>query len=286
MCNYSDILKWWQSLTKENIMDYEAILENFQLIFAANTNRIEGVDVNYHTTREVFEGKELSSYSGPLENLFLLRNQKFASTYMTEALLKKEPLTVEFILKLHKILMYGSYDQKRWDKGERPGEFKRGDYCIGLMDMGSLPEEVPSDIEELVKEINDTDITDPVMAGAYLHCTFETIHPFADGNGRVGRALLNYFLMLHDYPPLTIYDEDKETYYMGLEVFDRTGDLEGMKKFLEEQTIKTWKNHIPFDKKQYLGNVYYMLPEASINECRTREDCDALLSRLGLTQLW
>ena len=80
---------------------------------------------------------------------------------------------------------------------------------------------------------------------------FESIHPFADGNGRVGRTLLNYYLMTHDYPPTIIYNEDKELYYMGLTVFDKTGQIDGFVKFLQEQSEKTWSE--TFSKKKIIG---------------------------------
>ena len=47
---------------------------------------------------------------------------------------------------------------------------------------------------------------------AYLHARFEFIHPFADGNGRVGRTPMNYYLMTHNHPPLIVHDEDKRMY--------------------------------------------------------------------------
>lgn len=242
--SYNDIVKWWRMQELNTVDDYRTVLENFQIVFASNTNGIEGADVNYHTTRAVFENGNISSYSGPVDNLFLVRNQKFAFEFIIRGLLGNVELTSSFIKKLHYILMYGSYDDTRWNKGERPGSYKVHDYCVGLQDVGSEPEDVADDIESLLDELESTDITDVLMSSAYFHSVFESIHPFADGNGRVGRTLLNYFLMQHNYPPLVIYEEDKETYYMALEVFNRTEKLSGMKKFLEEQTIKTWKNHV------------------------------------------
>lgn len=50
--------------------------------------------------------------------------------------------------------------------------------------------------------------------------------------------------MIHDYPPTIIYNEDKDVYYMALEVFDKTGQINGFEKFLQEQTEKTWSNYI------------------------------------------
>lgn len=242
--SYNDVLSWWRSQKKNTIDDYKLLIDNFQVVFATNTNQIEGVPVSYNTTRAVFEGANISNYTGSLDSLFLVRNQKFAFEFMLKSLIQKEPITLDFIRKLHKILMYGSYDEARWKRGERPGTFKVHDYCVGMLEVGSFPDEVEGDLESLLEELEDTSDNKLLLKAAYFHAVFETIHPFADGNGRVGRTLLNYYLMLHDYPPLVIYDEDKNTYYMALEVFNRTEDLSGMRAFIEEQTIKTWCNHV------------------------------------------
>ena len=75
--------------------------------------------------------------------------------------------------------------------------------------MGYAPEEVEEAISELVEELAEIgDKANILKAAAYFHARFEYIHPFADGNGRVGRTLLNYFLMTHGEPPVIIYDEE------------------------------------------------------------------------------
>ena len=247
---YNNILNWWQKQPRNTVDDYKAILDNFQIVFATNNNTIEGVHIDCHTTREVFEQKTLTNYTGSADSLFLVRNQKFAFNAILKSLVNKTPISLDSIQRLHKVLMYGSYDDVRWDKGERPGDFKKHDYCVGIQDIGSLPEDVPADLSDLVDEINSVESSDILLCAAYFHAVFETIHPFADGNGRTGRTLVNYYLMLHDYPPMVIFDEDKETYYMALEVYNRTGKLSGMRKFFEEQTIKTWESKVkPFDDK-------------------------------------
>ncbi|MCL2151980.1 MAG: Fic family protein [Oscillospiraceae bacterium] len=92
-----------------------------------------------------------------------------------------------------------------------------------------------------VKTVADGDI---LTAAAYFHARFEHIHPFADGNGRVGRTLLNYFLMLHDHPPLIVYEEDKAVYYAALERYDTDEDIALMRDFLRKQTEKTWEKSL------------------------------------------
>lgn len=78
------------------------------------------------------------------------------------------------------------------ENGESSGEFKKYDYVTGIREVGSPPDAVEADLNDLLAEIGESGSAAPLKAGAYLHARFEYIHPFADGNGRVGRTLLNY----------------------------------------------------------------------------------------------
>jgi Fic family protein len=100
---------------------------------------------------------------------------------------------------------------------------------------------VETDLSELLEEVNAIGKQSPLKAGAYFHARFENIHPFADGNGRVGRTLLNYWLMINDYPPTIICEEDKRSYYEALQEYDEKETITPLVTFLEEQTIKTWE---------------------------------------------
>ena len=111
----------------------------------------------------------------------------------------------------------------------------------GKDEVGSPPENVETDLSELLEEVNTIGKQSPLKAGAYFHACFENIHPFADGNGRVGRTLLNYWLMINDYPPTIIYEEDKRRYYAALQEYDEEETITPLVAFLEEQTVKTWE---------------------------------------------
>ena len=127
------------------------------------------------------------------------------------------------------------------NKGERPGEFKKHDYVTGIHEVGYAPEEVEPAISELVAELAElSPNADVLKAAAYFHARFEYIHPFADGNGRVGRTLLNYFLMTHGEPSVIVYDEDKKEYYQALERYDADEEIDALTEFLRKQTVKTW----------------------------------------------
>ncbi len=237
--DFESTVKWWQSQTLNTREDYQTVLENFQIIFTCNSNNIEGDSLTYHTTREIYEEAPISASGVLPRQIFEVRNQKFAFNFLIDALINKEQLSIEFIKKLHKIMMYGSYDERRWRKGERPGEFKVNDYCVGMTEEGTPPQYVEEDLSGLLDEVNGSN-GNVMITATYFHASFETIHPFADGNGRIGRTLLNYYLMLRGYPPMVIHNEDKDTYFLGLEVFDRVGELSGLVKFFQEQIVKTW----------------------------------------------
>lgn len=160
---------------------------------------------------------------------------------MQDKIVAREPLSIALICAVHRALTEDTYDECRYIvNGECPGEFKKHDYVTGKNEVGSQPEEVASDLSELIEEVNVIGAKSPLKAGAYLHARFENIHPFSDGNGRVGRTLLNYWLMINDYPPTIIYEEDRRTYYDALQTYDEQEDLTPLVQFLRAETVKTW----------------------------------------------
>ena len=250
--DYIKLLNEWQCVI--TVADLEQKLQNFRILFAYHSNKIENPDTTYHNTREIFENGKVISYTGDLRTIYEIKNQKECYEFLREKIIHREPITVALIKKIHKILMEGCYDENRYQKGERPGEFKKGDYVTGD-GVGLLPSDVPEEMEFLCKEINGNYSGNAVLtAASYFHLNFESIHPFADGNGRVGRTLMNYFLMIHQHPPAIFYEEDKEVYYMALATFDKTENIDGFRKFLEEQTIKTWAEKRRRTKNLELSN--------------------------------
>lgn len=241
---YENVVKMWQEKNIQTVADLDTALDNYKILFAYHSNKIEGSDVTLHQTREIFENGKVIGYTGDLRALYETQNQKLCYEFLKPFILEKKEMDLDFIKEVHGHLMQGCYDETRWEKGERPGAFKKHDYIVGD-DVGARAEEVEEELLDLCQQIRDAKLesVDQVLtAAAFFHCSFECIHPFADGNGRAGRTLMNYFLMLHDVPPTILYDEDKESYYMALTVFEKAGKLSGFVQFLKEQTVKTWKS--------------------------------------------
>lgn len=228
--------------------DIEKQLQDFRILFAYHSNKIENDEINYHDTRDIFENGKVVNFTGNLRTLYEIENQKKCYEYLLDNIVDKNPITIDFIKTVHKILSSGTYDEDRYLKNERPGEFKKGDYVVGINDVGSDAKDVEKDLQELIEEINSTDSDDFLTIVSYFHCRFENIHPFADGNGRVGRTLLNYYLMIHNIKPLIIYDEDKKEYYNCLTIYDEKEDIKPLKEFLNNSQKKTWSKK----KENYL----------------------------------
>lgn len=240
--NYQKVISGWQEKKIKTIDDLRQNLSSYKIVFAYNSGAIENPEITYHNTREIFENGKIINFTGDLRTLYEIENQKKCFDFILQKIVDKEPVTTELILQIHNKLTQGTYDETRWSKGERPGTFKVHDYCIAD-EQGALPEEVPGEIEELCEELLDIpDRGDNILkAAAYLHCKFENIHPFADGNGRVGRTLMNYFLMTHNYPPLVVYNRTKNEYYKALGEYDKTGDVTLFVDYMKDSMEQTWE---------------------------------------------
>lgn len=246
---YEQVVALWQSYKIESSADLDKYLDSFRILFAYHSGRIENEEITYHDTREIFENGKVSNYTGNPRSLFEQQNQKLCYEVLKEKIIQKEPLSIELIKEIHKILTSGTYDERRYIANEeRPGEFKKHDYVTGIFEVGSAVENVESDLTELVTEINDYNGKDILKVATYLHARFEFIHPFADGNGRVGRTLMNYYLMINNHPPLIVYDEDKKMYYESLQKYDESEQLDSLYEFLKYETEKTWEKVLALSK--------------------------------------
>jgi len=250
MTNYEKAVELWRRKGIQTDAELAEALNGHSIAFAFHSGKIENDHVTYHDTREIFEHDGVTSYTGDLRTLFEIRNAKEANELFLCAFRDKRPLDEAFIRELQLQLTHGTYDTRRWQLGERPGEYKRRDYVTGRGEVGAAPEDVSEEMAELLEELQDIDPKDVLTAAAYFHAKFENIHPFADGNGRTGRLAMNYLLILHGHPPIIIHEEDRQSYFEALEAWDTKQDLAPLRAFLQAQTEKTWEKQIMRAEKQ------------------------------------
>lgn len=244
MTDYEKVIAFWQGKNISTDADLEEVFNGHVVAFAYHSGNIENPNVTYHDTREIFEHDGVTSYTGDLRTLYEIRNAKYANAYFFDAFKEKLPLDETFIKELQKRLTLNTYDTRRWQKGERPGEYKKGDYVTGKNETGAAPEDVAEEMQELLEDINGVPNDKALIAAAFFHAKLENIHPFSDGNGRTGRLAMNYFLVLHNHPPIIIHQEDRKEYFSALEAWDNEQVLEPLINFLKEQTVKTWQKKL------------------------------------------
>ncbi len=132
------------------------------------------------------------------------------------------------ILELHEEIFKGVMpDAGQW---RRTRVFVRGASLIP-----PPPEKVVSSMEVLMREYDRRELAseEAIALGAWLHHGFESIHPFSDGNGRVGRLLLNLHLLKHNWPPISVMPVDRDKYLEALDSANE-GDL---RPFIEYSKI-------------------------------------------------
>ena len=188
------------------------IYHKVQIEFTYNSNHIEGSRLTHDQTRYIFETNTIGIGGGSVkvDDIVETANHFRCIDLIIEN--AKRPISEALIKELHRTLKNGTTDARQdWFA---VGVYKRLPNTVGNMDT-TLPEDVPQKIQELLFEYNAKkektfdDLLD-------FHYKFECIHPFQDGNGRVGRLLLFKDCLKHDIVPFIIDEKLKLFYYRGL----------------------------------------------------------------------
>lgn len=187
-----------------------------QVNFAYNSNKIEGSKLTEDETEEIFETSSFipkSDDSIKLDDLIEMKNHFRLFDYCLDII--DEPLSKEIIIKMNKILKRNTSDED--NPRYNIGGFKIVPNKIGLINVinTSEPENVEKDIDNLLNEYNNKEnitIEDIID----FHYKFETIHPFADGNGRVGRMIMFKECLKNNIMPFIVLNKDKPFYMRGL----------------------------------------------------------------------
>ena len=241
---YEKAFALWRNKHIKNDAELAEVLNSTSVSFAYHSGNLENERITYNDTREIFDHDGVTSYTGDLRTLFEIRNAKDAYELFLQSFRERRLLDEKLVKEFQRQLTQNTYDPRRYQMGERPGEYKRHDYVTGKNETGAAREDVADEMRELLDEMKDIPGDRLLRAAAYYHAKFENIHPFADGNGRTGRLTMNYFLVMNNHPPITIHQEDRKEYYAALEAWDERQEIGLMEDFLREQTVKTWIKQI------------------------------------------
>lgn len=209
----------------------------FSEVFTYNTNAIEGSKLNQKEVKDVLENDKWPEKS----------KEDIAETYGVDEAIRfirgtKEHISINLIKRIHQIVFKNSKSFA--------GKFRKKREEVVVMDnKGNVVHEgsPQSRINHLLKELvswydKNKNKYPALLLGAVVHNQFENIHPFADGNGRVGRILLNNILIKHGLPPINIDFKNRIEYYNTLQSYELGKDI--------KPTIKLYlKEYNSFKKK-------------------------------------
>lgn len=206
----------YDTLLENTIIDKKLLLTPIIRQEAVQSTKIEGTQVTYEDVLEV----EAENKSNNLDVQEVLNYTE--AILAGEETLKQLPISTRLIKRLHKILMSGQVRRASRD----PGEFRKVQNYIGTEERPTFIPPAPPVLEymsNLEKYMNDpNDSLDELVRIAIIHAQFETIHPFLDGNGRIGRILIPLYLYekgIISYPNFFIsetLERDKHKYYQFL----------------------------------------------------------------------
>ena len=205
-----ELIEQQKTKFKGNIYHYS------QVNFAYHSNKIEGGHLTEDETEEIFSANSFIPKSDDLiklDDLIEMKNHFRLFDYCLDII--DEPLTKDIMIKMNTILKRNTSDEE--NPRYNVGGFKVVPNKIGLINVinTSLPKDVPKDLDKLLakyhklKKVTIEDIID-------FHYHFECIHPFGDGNGRVGRMIMFKECLKNNIMPFIVLDNDKPFYMRGL----------------------------------------------------------------------
>lgn len=217
--------------------DRKGVYAFTQKSMAYNSNKIEGSTLTSEQTASLFDTGTMIS-----ENGFVCRakdvEEMTGHFKMFNEVIKSldKPLTAEMIKLFHYQLKAGVFED--YANGYPVGEFKNRANHVSDIET-ELPQNIPERITELIGKYNNSsrELADIAM----FHTEYERIHPFQDGNGRTGRAIILKQCLDSNIVPVIISDDDKLRYYHALHTAQVNGDIEGLIVFFKEEQTRYYE---------------------------------------------
>lgn len=178
--------------------------EEIAIAFTYNTNAIEGSTITLEESREIIHDK-----IAPNKPLKEIKETEAHAKIFLKMLEKKEKISNELLSRWHKEI-FGE------TKSDIAGKFR--DYLVRVGNHVAPDwQDVKHLMDGLIKFYNENEKVNAVELAARMHYKFEKIHPFGDGNGRIGRLLINYILWYNNYPMFIIAYNKRKSYYRALQ---------------------------------------------------------------------
>lgn len=203
-----------------------------------DSNAIENSTLSLDETERILRKIDLDRFITERE-MFETRNLARVVEYI-HAKAHETPLTIEAMLLLHKMLISNIHD-------EVAGRFRNENEWVRVgSHIAPAPTEVLPALKKMLAEFHGQIGLGIIKRVARMHLMFENIHPFVDGNGRIGRVLNNFVLIREGYVPINIKFIDRDEYYNALREFDTNRASKRMEKIVELALKNSYHKRIAY----------------------------------------
>ncbi len=235
-----------QSIVKNYKKDIKGItqsikiknFESFGISFTYNTQKIEGSSLSRADTKDLLVHGVTPAKKSKIDTIETQKHYDLFIRLVTSKKLSK--ITQENILQWHREI----FDQTKIGEAGDIRHHRVGVTTNDKIEFVPAPQ-IPKKLKEFFDWLNKYDAkTNPVELAAIAHYKFVSIHPFADGNGRISRLIMNYILFKYDCPLMQIENNDKRSYFRSLEKSQLKNDEIYFLKWFMKYYIKSYKKYL------------------------------------------
>ena len=215
-----------------------------------NSNAIENSTLSLEETDKILNRIDLDRFINERE-LFEAKNLARVVEYIAQKA-GQEALTLDMMLLLHKMLISNIRD-------DIAGRFRKSDEWVRVGNhIATDPSLVVEQLENMMIAYQTGSEEGIITRIARFHLSFEHIHPFVDGNGRIGRVLNNYLLVREGHVPINIKFIDRSEYYDAFAAFDKKSDLSLMEQIVGKALTSSYHKRLAYlEGKQILSLADY-----------------------------
>ncbi len=267
--------RYYKALTgKESLLTMIAEAEVSDQVY--NSNAIENSTLTLEETDKILLQIELDRYISERE-VFEAKNLARVVTYI-ESKAKESELNFDIILSLHKMLISNIRD-------EIAGRFREANEWVKVgSHIAVNPLEITERLQKVLTEYNSNSAESIIKRIARFHLGFEYIHPFVDGNGRIGRVLNNYLLIRGGYVPINIKFIDRATYYDAFKEFQERGAAKLMETIVAKALTNSYHKRLAYLENKVIMNLSdyakgYKLSHANLINKAKRQTIEAFMER-------
>ncbi len=262
------------STNKEAIINLVSEAEIAEQVY--NSNAIENSTLTLEETEKILLRIDLDRFISDRE-IFEAKNLARVVAYIDKRA-KEQELTLDVILSLHKMLISNIRD-------DIAGRFRKDNEMVRVgSHIAPTPKEIVDRLETILADYNARSHESIVKRIAKLHLVFEYVHPFIDGNGRIGRVLNNYLLIREGFVPINIKFIDRAKYYDAFKEFDKNNKTEIMGEIVAKALTNSYHKRLAYlEGKKIMTLVEYSksqkISHSNLINKATRQTIEAFLEK-------